>query len=225
MKRLFLPIGALALSLLIGIGGLAARAREPHADAQPNGPLGSVDMEEIYNSSGGPAELEVAARQRAADGEQRIRRILNAPYLEVNELQEYGELIGKAKLTAEEEKRSADLKKMSDDRASELATLQTKPVDQLQPADKTRMSHLQDLKKTVDTQVQPGLVADFRAQSEGWAAEYRHRQFAALREQVAKVAKEKGIAHVFDSTSLVYSVNDLTSTVLQRVGKRANGKR
>ena len=225
MNRHYLPIGVIAVTLLIGAGSLMAHAREPHVDAAPTGAIASVDMEEIYNSSGASAELEAAARQHSADGEQRIRRILSAPYLEINELQEYGELIGKVKLTPEEEKRATAIHKMSEDRIAEMAALQTKPADQLLPADRTRIAHLQELKRTLDSQIQPGLVADFRAQNEGWIAEFRHKQYVQLRDQVGKVAKERGITHVFDTTALVYSVNDLTSTVIQRIGKHSTGKR
>jgi hypothetical protein len=69
--------------------------------------------------------------------------------------------------------------------------------------------------------VRPGLVTDFRAQHEAVMSDFRHRQIVQLRQDVAKVAKEKGIAHVFDSGTLIYSVNDLTPLVLQQLSKRA----
>ena len=57
-----------------------------------------------------PEELEQAGRQHEAEAAQRINKIMAVPYLEANELEEYGTLIGKAKMTPEEEKRAADLK-------------------------------------------------------------------------------------------------------------------
>jgi len=226
MKRWILPIGALMLALLIGVGALVAQAKEPRkipAEGDAVGTLGSVDMEEIYNASGGPQELEQAARQHEADGEKRIAKLLSVPYLERAELEEYGALIGKLQLTPEEEKRSVALKAENDKRAGELSELQVKPNDALTAADKTRMRHLGDLRQTLETQVKPGLLADFGRQQDGWVADYRRHQLVLLRQDVAKVAKTRGIAHVFDSGTLVYSVNDLTSTIIQQMKKRGQG--
>src|SRR2546421_2688918 len=102
MRRLIAPVGAVALALLIGAGALVAHAREPRhdkAETVANGAIGSIDMEELYNASGAPQQLDQAARQHEAEGAQRINKILAVPYLELPELEEYGTLIGKAKLT------------------------------------------------------------------------------------------------------------------------------
>jgi Skp family chaperone for outer membrane proteins len=222
MTRLAAPVAGLALALLIGAGALVANAREPRldrADAAANGSIGSVDMEEIYNASGDPAELEQAARQHEAEGEQRINKIMAVPYLEPNELEEFGALIGKGKMTPEEEKRADALKALNSDRAGELKTLQVQG-GALAPAAQARLTHLTELRQTLQSQVRPGLIADFRAQHEGWIGDFRHQQIVALRKEVAKIAKDRGIAHVFDANALVYSVNDLTATVLQRMDKR-----
>jgi hypothetical protein len=223
MKRLFLPVGSLLLALLIGVGALTARAKEPVEGGQPvsaNEAIGSVDMEEVYNAAGSPQELDQAARQHEAEGAQRINKIMAVPYLEHNDLEEYGTLIGKVKMTPEEEKRAAALRAKNDQSAAELAALQTQQAP-LNAADKMKLDRLQGLKQTLENQIRPDLIAQFRTQQEGWVAEYRHRQLIQLRQEVAKVAKEKKISHVFDAGTLVYSVNDLTPTVIQRLSKRA----
>ena len=92
MKRMIGPIGALSLALLIGAGALMAHARQPGAN---DAKMGSIDMEEVYNASGAPAELEQAGRQHEAEGAQRINKIMAVPYLEPAELQDYGALIGR----------------------------------------------------------------------------------------------------------------------------------
>ena len=43
---------------------------------------------------------------------------------------------------------------------------------------------------------------------------------AQIRTVVGQVAKEKGVEHVFDVNALVYSSNDLTAAVLQKVARR-----
>jgi len=209
-----------------GVALLAAHRVTPEVragDGTPSGTIGSVDMEEVYNASGAPQELDQAGRQHEADGIQRINKIMSVPFLEPAELEEYGTLIGKLKMTPEEEKRAAALKTISDQRAAELRTLETKANGALTAEEKIRVGHLTDLRVTLQNQVRPGLVADFRTQHDGWLSDYRHHQIVALRQEVAKVAKEKHIDHVFDSGTLVFSMNDLTPTVLQRVAKR-NGR-
>ena len=223
MKRLIAPSVGLLLALLIGAGGLLAHATEPRvgADAASEGGIGSVDMEEVYNASGAPKELDQAARQDEADGARRINAIMAVPYLEPVELEEYGSLVGKARLAPEEEKRADKLKSMNADRVAEVGKLQTKANDTLTAEEKLRLTHLVELRQTLQTQVRPGLVADFRSQHEGWLSDFRHRQIVKLRQEVARVAKEKGISHVFDAGTLVYSVNDVTPTVLQHLKKSA----
>jgi hypothetical protein len=227
MNRLFAPMAGLILALLIASGALVARAKEPRLDPPDtvtNGVIASIDMEEVYNASGAPQELEQAAREHEAQGAQRINQVMAVPYLEPTELEEFGTLIGKAKMTPVEQKRADELKAVNDQRTAELRTLQTKNNAELTADEKTRLGHLIDLKQTLQTQVRPGLVADFRGQQEGWVAEFRHHQIVKLRQEVAKVAKEKGIAHVFDAGTLVYSVLDVTPGVLQRLAKH-NGVR
>lgn len=223
MTRFIAPLGVLILAGTIAAGGLVANAKEPaarRADAASSGTIGLIDMEEVYNASGAPQELEQAARQHEAQGVERIKQIMAVPYLEPKELEDYGTLIGKAKLTPEEEKQAEKFRSTNEMRVNELKTLQTKPDNQLNADDRARMSHLVELKQALQTQVRPGLVDDFRTQHEGWLADFRHHQLVTLRQEVAKVAKEKGIDHVFDSTTLIYSVNDLTPTVLQRISRK-----
>ncbi len=225
MNRMVGSVGSLGLALLIGAGAVMAHGRQlgaaPAPAPAPAPTIGSIDMEEVYNASGAPRELAMAAHQREAEGVQRINKLMAAPYLEAQEVEEYGALIGRAVPSPEEEKRSAALKAVNDGRAAELADLQSKANAALNAQGAARMAHLNDMKHILQTQVRPGLVADLRSQQEGWIQEFRHRQIVQLRQEIAKVAKEKGIAHVFDATTLVYSTNDLTPLVVKRVSKQA----
>ena len=135
MKGMMAPVGALALALLLGVGGLMAHARQPDdkAEAATSGKLGSIDMEEIYNASGAPQELDQAGRQHEGDAAQRINKIMAVPYLEPAELEEYGTLIGKVKMTPEEEKRVEALKAINDGRSAELAQMLAKPGGTITP--------------------------------------------------------------------------------------------
>jgi hypothetical protein len=105
-------------------------------------------------------------------------------------------------------------KETSDKRAEELKTLQTK-VD-LTDQERARLTQLTQARQRVE-QMLPDLQADFRAQQTSFLEAYRHKQYANLRVEVGKVAKERGITHVFDTNSLVYSANDLTPLMLQKL--------
>ena len=50
-------------------------------------------------------------------------------------------------------------------------------------------------------------------------ASFRQQQSAELRKVVATVAKAKGFKHVFDADAMAYSVNDLTTAVIQKLPK------
>ncbi|HLJ56192.1 MAG TPA: hypothetical protein VKT77_14220 [Chthonomonadaceae bacterium] len=226
MKRMIAPIGAIALALLVGAGAMWAQAKQPDDEKQDvvaGGKIGSVDMEDVYNASGAPQDLERAAHQHEIEGEQRINKIMAVPYLEQAELEEYGALIGKASLTPDEEKRFAAIKALNDNRAAELAGLVAKPNPA--PQDAARITHLNDLKRTLQNELRPQLIADFRAQNDSMMQEYRHRQIAQLRQEVGRVAKDNGLAHVFDSGTLVYTSVDITKDVIQRMANKSKGKR
>jgi Skp family chaperone for outer membrane proteins len=93
----------------------------------------------------------------------------------------------------------------------------TKPLNQAQTA---RLQELIEQQRAL-AQVMPGIQEAARLQQSDRAAAFRREQLQQLRGVVAQVAREKGFANVFDANALVYSTNDLTSFVLQKLNKRA----
>jgi Skp family chaperone for outer membrane proteins len=209
--------------MLAGVGALAGRARQEDKPAEAAPPemaarsLAVVDMEKLYTAAGGPQVLQQRAQEIGADIDQRLNAIALAPYLNQAERTEYIGLIEKFKPTETEQARMNALKTLSEQRAVELQTLQVKKP--LAPADNTRLNELIGEKRALDQSV-PAIQEVARAQQDERLAMFRRDQLAQLRATVGEVAKQKGIANVFDVNALVYSANDLTPLVLQRLSKQ-----
>ena len=221
MKNQLVPVIAVSIALLAGVGAFVVQAKDNTAvQKEPSaiGTIGSADIERIYIDSGAGEALLQAAQARQVDSVERMRMISSSPYLESAELGEFGVLMGKLKPSPDEQKRLEDLKALSIRRGNELKTIQTK-LTPLSDEEKKSMAHLIELKSSLEKEL-PRVSASFQAQQEEWAALYRRYQLKELRNEIGKIAKEKGIAHVFDTNALVYTTNDVTQAVLDRLKKQ-----
>ena len=219
MTRRIVTAAALSVSLFLGIGAYVVQAKGRRAEMKEQNAgisLASVDIEKIYAEAGAEEDLIQAAQEKQKDSNNRIQRIAGASYLEPVELEEYGTLIGKLKPTPEEQKRMDALKLLETAREEELKDLSTKKIPT--ETEQKRMSYLIGRKSALAREL-PQVSASFQAQQEDYVAAYRRYQIKALRVEVGKVAKEKGVANVFDSSSLVYSANDLTEAVVSYIKK------
>src|SRR5579871_5312516 len=207
-----ITVGSLALALLLGVGAMVVHAREN--DAPQNGVIGMVDMDRVYNASDAPMQMAKQAALIEAEAQKRLDSIAAVPQLNAMELQEYGNLLGKAQPTPDEQNRIKELKALSDRRNDEFRMLQMKP--NLTPDESKRLKELQQQSRLLE-RVMPGLQADLRADVLDREESVKRGLIAQLRGEVAKVAQEKKLGHVFDTTALVYSTNDITQAVIQRV--------
>jgi Skp family chaperone for outer membrane proteins len=222
VPRNLLHVGVLGLALLVGAGALMSHAhpnRGLHAVAEAPGSIGVVDMERIYDASDMPNLLAQQAAALQAQANDRLNTIAGAKYLDVKELDEYGALVAKANPDAAQQARMKELKALSDNRDNELQTLKATPDAALTPQQKSRMRALVEQSHVID-KILPALQRDLQADFSERVQNIRHNQNAQLRTTVAQIAREKGIEHVFDSNALVYSANDLTQAVLQKIKKR-----
>ncbi|HZT42546.1 MAG TPA: OmpH family outer membrane protein [Chthonomonadaceae bacterium] len=220
--RNFVPIALLCLALLLSVGALVGRAN-PAREMQGGAPLANdtiavVDMDRVYNASDAPQAVEQRALEMQNEVAQNISSIQAVPYLEQNELVEYITLLTKDKPTDTEQARIKALKALSDQRAQELQTLQTKKDSDLTAADKNRMNELVGESRTLE-RILPNIMDSMRTDQATHLEAFRHDEMIKLRATVAQVAKERGIAHVFDANALVYSATDLTPQVVERVSK------
>ena len=223
---LWLHVGVLSCALLIGAGGLMSHARQAGNERENlqapllSGQIACVDMDRVYAASGGPEQLAQRANEIAVDINTRLKELKTVSMLDESELQEYGAITFKATKTDADQARQKALRALSDQRQDELNKLQIKPDNLLTAEDKTRMKQLQEQSRLLAS-ILPYWQDDARAQQAERLEAFRRAQMAKLRQTVGKVAAERNVAHVFDTSALVYSANDLTALVLTRVGKRA----
>ncbi|HZO86961.1 MAG TPA: OmpH family outer membrane protein [Chthonomonadaceae bacterium] len=218
--RSLIRLGALAL--LIGLGALAVHARQNEKEAASaplsGGAIAVVDMDRLYIASGGREALAQKMMELGQDIQERINAFAATPYLTRQERLEYLDLLSKRTLSDAEQTHLKALKALSDQRTDELQALTVKK--DLSPAEKARQQELIDQRHALE-QALPDVREVARAQQEERVADFRQGQLQRLRAAVAEVARQKGIAHVFDASALVYSANDLTPLVLQRLDKHA----
>ncbi len=225
-NRLWLRIGVLPCALLIGVGGMASHARQAAGERENlqapllTGQIACVDMDRLYAASGGPEQLAQRATEIAQEVNARLKELKAVPLLDENELQEYGALLFKAVKTDADQTRMKALRAASDQRQDELNKLQIKPDATLTAEDKARMKLLQEQSRLLAS-IMPYWQEDARAQQSERLEAFRRSQMAKIRQIVGKAALERNIAHVFDTSALVYSANDLTAVVLSRVSKHA----
>lgn len=211
------PVGALALALWIGGGALVSHAHQ----ANNNGGLAGcniavVDMNRVYNASDAPRQLDAKAAEYETEASQQLKKIVDARYLDINELKEFGTLLNIASPTDPDKARIQALQTTAQQRADELRMLQTKQNPNA--AETKRLNELTQLGRLMD-QVLPEIRDSLLQTQSARVAAFRQEQIARLREVVGKIAKAKGFAHVFEANALVYSVNDLTADTLQQVAK------
>lgn len=221
--RNLLRVAASGAALWLGAGTLLGSAGPPD-DAGRQSPAGgavaSVDMERVFTAAGGPDLLARKAAEIDAEAVRRLNSLASAPYLNRAELQEYGGLLEKSQPAPADQERIKALKAVSDQRDAELRMLQVKKDTALTDADRNRLRELADQRRLLEN-VLPKVQEDLRQQQVERVETYRREQMALLRATVGQVAREKGVSQVFDASTLIYSVTDLTGPVTQRVQKRA----
>lgn len=208
-------VGSLALALLLGAGAMVVHAREN--DDPKNAAIGMVDMERVFNASDAPVQLGQQAALIEAEAQKRMDAIVAAPQLTAKELEEYSDLVARAKPTMEQQNRINALKGLSDKRVMDYQALQMKA--NLTPEEGTRLKALQQQSRFFQQEL-PNIDAQLRAQAAQREETVRRGLMVQLRGEVAKVASEKKLANVFDTTAMVFSTNDITPAVIQRVSKR-----
>jgi Skp family chaperone for outer membrane proteins len=213
-SRNLIAVALLALAMLVGGGAMVVHAVPGRAAGEDDTAM--VDMDRIYNSSDLPQVMAQRANQLAAQAQDRLEALSDARFLEAKELQEYGDLVAKAQPDPVQKARIKELKALSDTRSAELDKLQVKIADTLTPADKARMHALVEMSHLID-RVLPGIQSDLAQDQSDRLRALRREQIAQLRTIVATVAKEKGVAHVFDVNAMVYTANDLTPLVLKKL--------
>lgn len=215
-KQNWVPVGILAAALLLGGGMSLLRADQGKEKGCLDG-MASVDMEKVYNASNAPEVMAAAAMKFEKQAVDQLREIAAVPYLSVAELQEYAPLVAKTMLTEPETARKKELRGLSDDRRKRVNELSVK--QNLMPDEQKFLNEMAQRERNLQQSL-PRIQADMQGSEAQQLQVMRREQMAKLHDMVEKVAKDKGFSHVFDSDSLIYSSNDLTAAVLQKLPKK-----
>lgn len=195
------------------------RADEPQAPSAQLNNVAIIDMTRLYDQSSAPQAFEQNYMQVMQEAEKKMKALEGVEQLQGVEIQEYVTLVGKFAPTEAEQKRMQTLKELSQTRATELQTLQTKEPSALTPEDKKRLQALFNTSRNYRDRELPNLLEQLRTISSLKTQSFKAEQITQLRKAVGKYAKEKGIQHVFDNTVLIYSPNDITERVLEKLKK------
>jgi Skp family chaperone for outer membrane proteins len=206
-------IGVLGLALLIGAGALTVRAGEN----QPAAPsIAVVDMNRVFQASDAPKQLDQKAAEIESAAVKKMQDIAAGAFLTQPEGKEYLQLLAKAMPLPAEEARIKELRELSESRSKRMLELSGKnPLNDMEKKEMTDLNARQRQMEIILPRLQEDLQGDVAARIEA----FRRELFSQLRGVVGQVAKDKGVTQVFSSEALVYSTNDLTPQVVQKVKK------
>jgi Skp family chaperone for outer membrane proteins len=215
----WVPASILAVALLVGGGVVFSRAEGGKEARAGMDAVASVDMEKIFAASDAPKTLAEASLNFERQATEQIRAIASVPYLSPAELTEFAGIVAVAMQTEAQKARAKELKELSDSRHKRRQELSTKKP--LLPEEEKFLNEMAQRERGLQ-QALPRIQQDMQGNEAQLLQNLRREQMAKLGDMVEKIAKDKGFTHVFDSSSLVYSVNDVTAAVIQKMPKPKN---
>jgi len=188
------------------------------AQAAPAGmPMfGSVDIQKLQSESSKKSKYDtdlhaLADRLNTAFTQQTVSIMLTKA-----EQAELGGLLSKSKQTDTDRTRIAVLQAQASKAAQELTDLQQAKAPT--PADTAKIAALtsqSETGKAALAEIGDGYQTQLKTLQEKDNTEFTQ----SVKEAIAAVAQQKGLAVVFDSTFAVYTTNDITADVVKRINK------
>jgi len=215
-KNNWVPASILAVALLAGGGVIFSRAEGGKEARVGMDAVASVDMEKIFAASDAPVTLANASQTYERQATEQIRAIASVPYLSPEEVTEFAGIIAVVAQTEAQKTRAKELKALSDSRYKQVQVLSAKKG--LMPDEQKFLTDMAQRERGLQ-QALPRIQQDLQGSEAQILQNMRRQQMEKLGEMVKKIATDKGFTHVFDSSSLVYSVNDVTAAVLQKMPK------
>ena len=216
-KSNWVPVGILAVALLIGGGVMFSRAEGGKEARAGMDAVAAVDMEKVFAASDAPSVLANASITYERQATDQMRAIASVPYLSVEELTEFAGIVAQTTQTDVQKARAKELKELSASRYKRIQELSAKKVG-LIPEEQKFLTDMAQRERSLQQSL-PRIQQDLQGNEAQMLQNIRREQMAKLGEMVKKIAIDKGFTHVFDANSLVYSVNDVTAAVLQKMPK------
>ncbi|MHB1456729.1 MAG: OmpH/Skp family outer membrane protein [Armatimonadota bacterium] len=191
------------------------------AKAAP-GAFGCVDMEAVFNSSQKKKDNEVKFQAFVGQKQQQVDLRQKNRLLTPEEYTQLATLSTQATTTDAEKAKIAEIQNLSKTRDQELQTLQQKK-DATEP-EKARLAALQTQLIQSDQALKDD-AAKFSDDIEKMRDSLSQEVKADINKTVEAVAKDKGLAVVFNKTSgdvvlVVYASVDITNDVIQKMPKK-----
>lgn len=204
------------------VAALALFALAPAAFAQKgatSGPaFGSVDSDQVLSESKA-RQQDIAVLNGMVQGLREVMQKVQESggrFLSEAEIKEMADLYQKRTPTDAEKKRLTDLEA----KAKEKSDLKRRIENTAAPTDeqKKQYADLNDLEQKSQGTLK-NLNDDFSRTVNNKDIELSNKTILGIRQAVAKVAQEKGLAVVFDSKVAIYTANDITQDVIKAINK------
>ena len=211
---------------LISLGAASVIAPAPARAKQAAPPaatgtaqFGSVDVNQILSES--KARQKDVAEINALSGT--FRNVLQqlqtgaAHYLSEAEIREYATLLEKPTPTDADKKRIAALQAGADAKSAQMTRLENvaAPTDE----QKKQFTDLSDTRQKGDDVVK-AIADDMSKRFDLREGDLRNKTVLDIRGVIAKVAQDKGLSVVFDSSVALYTANDITAEVIKQINNK-----
>ncbi len=212
--------GAVLVSLaaVSGAFGTPAAAQGRSAPGDVRGAIGGVDLQRVFNEYKGKqaAAEQIKTFGGGLDNALSRLRDSSAVFLPEAEVRELATLYSRPEPGGADKQRIGALETKARSLADELRNLQNQngPTEQ----QKTRLAELTAAQqKGAETFQQ--VQQDFQQQLSQRQNALSQKLTEEMRAGISKVAQEKNLTVVFDSAVAVYTANDITNDVINRLNK------
>ena len=204
-------LGAAALTL-------ASVTIRPACAASPTGipQFGSVDINKIQSQSTKKTKYDADLHALADKLDIQFKQQAASLMLTETEQRELGTLLGKNNRSDSETARVTALQTQATKAAQELTDLQQKKEPT--PGDTARLAALSS-QYEVGKEALQKIGDDYQAQLKALSDKDNADFTQSVREAIAAVAQQRGLAVVFTSDIAVYTANDISDEVVKRLNK------
>lgn len=204
-------VASAALALTGALSGVPARAADPAGVA-----FGSVDVQKILTGYTKKATYDQQINQLNARLQGYMQQQSSSPMLSKADQDQLGALLAKPAPTDQDKATISQLQQKSTQAVQQLATLQQKqnPTD----ADRSQLADLlkmQEAGKQALDDTYKGYQDEVQKANESLSQKLSQEVKVAIGE----VAKQRGLAVVFDAQVAIYTANDITDEVVKRLNK------
>jgi Skp family chaperone for outer membrane proteins len=196
--------------------GMVCMAPQAYAQAAAVSAFGSVDLGKVQAGYSKRGDLEKGIADINNRLSQQFKVQSASDMLPADKQKQLGVLLSKPNPTDPDRAQIAALQAQSSHDAADLADLQQKqnPTD----TEKARLNLLtaqQQAAHAALQQINQDYTDQFNEAKDKISVQYTD----AVRAAIAAVAKDRGLAVVFDSSVAIYSTNDITDDVIKRLNK------